>query len=101
MAFVTDPFTETSDTAIAAHVPDSGGTITQHPNFANGGTVIAAEDRARGNSTTASSYWYYSATPASADYTVEGAGRITAAGSAAFPGIVAKKNTTASTWLSV
>ena len=101
MAFVTDTFTETSDTAIAAHVPDSGGTITQHPNFANGGTVIAAEDRARGNSTTASSYWYYSATPASADYTVEGTGRVTAADSTSLPGIASRMSTTATTWLSL
>src|SRR3990170_2485160 len=92
MAFVTDTFTETSDTAIAAHVPDSGGTITQHPNFANGGTVIAAEDRARGNSTTASSYW---------DYSVEGTGRVTAADSTYLPGIASRMSTTATTWLSL
>ena len=47
MPFLSDTFTETSDTALGSHTPDVGGTWTV---FAGGVTAIGAEERARGDS---------------------------------------------------
>lgn len=68
MAFLTDTFTETSDTALGSHTPDVGGTWTV---FAGAMTVIGSEDRARGDSASSSGAAYNSASPASDEYDVE------------------------------
>jgi len=68
MAFLTDTFTETSDTALGSHTPDVGGTWTV---FAGAMTVIGSEDRARGDSSSSSGAAYNSASPASDEYDVE------------------------------
>lgn len=68
MAFLTDTFTETSDTALGSHTPDVGGTWTV---FAGAMTVIGSEDRARGDSSSSTGSAYNSASPASDEYDVE------------------------------
>ena len=68
MAFLTDTFTETSDTAGTSHTSDSGHTYTD---VLRTMVVIGSEDRVRGDSSSATSAMVSSATPASNEYDVE------------------------------
>lgn len=99
MAFLTDTFTEASDTAIGSHTSDSGHTWTQHPNFANGMTVLASEGRLRGDSSGSQSLAYSSATPASDEYDVEGTVRRAGSPTNGQPGLIARCSTSAHTYL--
>lgn len=89
---VNDTFTESVDTALGSHTPDKGGAYVQHPASAQGMTVIAAEGRCRGNSTTATSFFYNDVVPSSAEYTVEATIRVTST-SGSYPGLAARMNT--------
>lgn len=90
MAFLTDTFTEASDTAIGSHTSDSGHTWTI---YAGGLTVIGSEDRLRGDSAGGSGVAISSASPASDQYDVEGVVRRTTSDANALSGIYARFNT--------
>lgn len=91
MAFLTDTFTETSDTALGSHTPDVGGTWTV---FSAGGmTVAASEDRVRGDSSSSSGAAYNSASPASDEYDVEAIVRRTTSDSNPLGGIYVRYDT--------
>jgi hypothetical protein len=98
--FLNDTFTEGSDTALASHTADSGGAWAQHPNFTtNTMTVVASEDRVKGNSTSGTAFYYNNETPGSAEYDVEATFRVTTAGdSQSHPGLLARLATGASTF---
>lgn len=68
--FVTDNFNEGSDTTLASHTPDLGGTITKHPAavYTSTATIIGSTDEVFPVGTTA---YFYAATPPSADYYVQ------------------------------
>lgn len=68
--FVNDTFTEGSDTTLASHTPELGGTITKHPDSSYSSTITidAATDEGFPLQTTA---YFYNATPPSADYDVD------------------------------
>jgi hypothetical protein len=66
--FVTDSFTESSDTALASHTGATGATWTVHPSYSAAGTIDAATDRLYPTGSTA---YYASGTPPSADYYVQ------------------------------
>jgi hypothetical protein len=87
MAFLTDTFTEASDTALGSHTPDVGGTWT----VAGGAmTVIGSEDRARGDSAASTATAYNSASPASDQYDVEAVVRRTTSDAYPLCGISAR-----------
>lgn len=90
MAFLTDTFTEASDTAIGSHTSDSGHTWTI---YTGGLTVIGSEDRLRGDSAAGSGVAISSASPASDQYDVEGVVRRTTSDANALSGIYARFNT--------
>lgn len=94
MAFVTDTFTESSDTALASHTPDSGGSWTEKWS-SSGATVVASEDKVRGDSDAASSIFYHSATPATAEYDVEATVRLVTGSDLGQPGILGRLDHTA------
>lgn len=71
MAFITDTFTDTSDTALASHTPDQGGTWVQHSSFTLGTAVISNANRCRETtSQNEVTVYYNNAAPAAADYDV-------------------------------
>lgn len=91
MAFLSDTFTEASDTALGSHTPDVGGTWTV---FSAGGmTVAASEDRVRGDSSSSSGAAYNSASPASDEYDVEAIVRRTTSDSNPLGGIYVRYDT--------
>ena len=87
MAFLTDTFTETSDTAGTSHTSDSGHTYTD---VLRTMVVIGSEDRVRGDSASATSAMVSSATPASNEYDVEAEIRRTTTDTAPLPGVWAR-----------
>lgn len=90
MPFLSDTFTETSDTALGSHTPEVGGTWTV---FAGAMTVIGSEDRVRGNSSSTSGVAYNSASPASDQYDVEAVVRRTTSDANPLGGIYVRYDT--------
>lgn len=74
---IQDTFTEGSDTALESHTPDTGGAWSKHPSYATGATVVASEDRLRGDSTSATSLYINATSPAAANYEVAWTARMT------------------------
>jgi hypothetical protein len=71
VAFLVDLLNEASDTTLASHTPDTGGTWVRHSGSGSAtATVNATDDNILGSSGTASAYYYNDAAPASADYSV-------------------------------
>ena len=68
--FVSDSFTEGSDTALASHTGETGATWTVHPSYSASTTVWAATDRII--PTGSPQCYYASGVPPSADYYVQG-----------------------------
>lgn len=91
MPFLSDTFTETSDTALGSHTPDVGGTWTVFT--AGGMTVAASEDRVRGDSSSTSGAAYNSASPASDQYDVEAVVRRTTSDANPLGGIYVRYDT--------
>ena len=58
--YLRDTFTETSDTVLSSHTPDTGGTWAEHASYATDATVIASEDRVAGGSDSLNSHYYWS-----------------------------------------
>lgn len=96
-AFETDTFTEASDLTLASHVPNDGGSWTKHGSFSGTATVVAAEGRVRGDSTTNLAYYYHSGVPLSADYDVEAICRFSVADATGNPGVCSRIDTTTGT----
>lgn len=96
MTFSRDTFVEASDTTLASHTADDGGTWTKHPSFATAAQVIGAEDKVQGGSTTATSLYTHSGSPLSADYYVQS--DVSWSSSLdALPGVAARVNVAANT----
>lgn len=62
-----DTFTETSDTALASHTAETGGTWQLHPSYSAAATVSGSLDRMFPTATTA---YFLNVTPTNADYCV-------------------------------
>lgn len=67
--FVSDSYTEGSNTTLASHSPETGGPISLHPSYSGAITVDATLDRIYLTSASSAAY-FYNATPASATYCV-------------------------------
>lgn len=68
--FVTDTFTEASDTTLASHTGETGATWTLHPSYSGADLVNASLDRIYLNTAAAAAY-YASGVPPGADYYVQ------------------------------
>lgn len=77
MSLVFDSFTEASDVLLTSHTPDTGGSWSNHLRTM---TVVAAEGRATGDSTAATSAAVHSATPSTNQYDIEAVCRESSAG---------------------
>jgi hypothetical protein len=69
--FVTDSYTETSNTTLISHTPELGGAPVRHGDtttYNDTAQVIGADDRVHGFGNTA---YYYDVAPPSADYYVQ------------------------------
>ena len=66
--FVTDTFTESSETVLGSHTGELGATWTVHPSYAASAAVNGTTDRVFHTGTTA---YYASGSPPSADYYVQ------------------------------
>lgn len=93
--FVSDTFTDTSGTNLASHTGETGATWTAHPNF-NNGLVISNANRLRTDGTASIKVFYASGAPAGANYTVSA--DFTVVSAAGHIGVVARLDTTASTY---
>lgn len=93
--FISDTFTEASDVDLAAHTPDVGGAWSEHPSYTTNGTVVASEDRFRGNSSTATSLYLNATTPPSANYEVQWVARQTTVGTGSRCGAAARYDASA------
>ena len=96
MAFLTDTFTETSDTAGTSHTSDSGHSYT---NVVRTMVVIGSEDRVRGDSSSVTSAMVSSATPASNEYDVEAEIRRTSSDPSPLPGVWARYDSGANAYI--
>lgn len=94
--FIQDSFTEASDTALASHTPEVGGSWAAHPSSAATATVVASEDRVQGSSTSVTAVYLNSTAPASRNYEVQIVARIATAASARC-GVVARYSSAADT----
>ncbi|HYY97056.1 MAG TPA: hypothetical protein VE642_00610, partial [Pyrinomonadaceae bacterium] len=68
MAFVNDSFTGASGTYLSSHTGETGASWTQHPSYSSNRIYLSNANRAYGD---ASSLYYASGTPATADYDVQ------------------------------
>ena len=92
--YIQDTFTEGSDVELSLHTPDIGGAWSKHPSFATSATVVASEDRLRGDSSTASSLYTNATAPATNDYKIEWTARQTTVGTGSRAGAVGRYNAT-------
>ena len=76
--FIADSFSEAADTALASHTPETGGAwATYGSPYSATVSVIAAEGRVAGSSSSASALYTQTVAPPSADYLVEAVVRFT------------------------
>jgi len=76
--FLADSFTETADTALAAHPPETGAAWTAYGSpYSATASVVVAEGRVAGSSSSATALYTNAVTPPSADYLVEAVVRFT------------------------
>jgi len=76
--FIADSFTASADTALATHTPETGGAWAPYGSPCSGtASVIAAEGRVAGSSSSSSALYTQPVTPPSADYLVEAVVRFT------------------------
>lgn len=68
MSFANDTFTDTNNTALEAHVSDSGHAWTKHSSSASGAKINS--NRTSGDVDSSLALYYSAVTPASADYDV-------------------------------
>ncbi len=92
--YIQDTFTEGSDVELSLHTPDIGGAWSKHPSFSTSATVVASEDRLRGDSSTASSLYINATAPATDDYKIEWTARQTTVGTGSRAGAVGRYNAT-------
>lgn len=75
VTFVSDSFTDVSNTLLSAHTAEIGGTWVKHPNTTNFGAAnvqrIDGSNRVWGNHTSGTSVYLAGATPSQANYDVE------------------------------
>lgn len=96
MLSTNDTFTDTAGTLLQSHTGETGATWIKHPNFATGSAVIGdSGTRVRGNAN-ASTIYYASGVPGSADYDVEA--DLYVASLAHLGGIMGRLSTSASTY---
>lgn len=94
--FLTDSFTDTSGTLLSSHTGEVGAAWTKHPNY-TGNAVISNANRMRwdsGGGATQAAY-YTSATPGSAEYSVEAT--LFVASITGYMGITGRMSTSADT----
>ena len=78
--FIADSFTEAADTTLASHPPETGGAwVVYGSPYGTTASVIAAEGRVTGSSSSASALYTNAAPSPSADYLVEAVVRFTSA----------------------
>ena len=76
--FLADSFTETADTALTAHLPETGGDWVAYGSpYSATASVVASEGRVAGSSSSATALYTNAVTPPSADYLVEAVVRFT------------------------
>lgn len=76
--FIADSFTASADTALATHSPETGGAWAVYGSpYSATASVIAAEGRVAGSSSSASALYTQTLVPPSADYLVEAVVRFT------------------------
>ena len=76
--FIADSFSETADTALASHTPETGGGWLAYGSpYSGTALVIAAEGRVAGSSSSSSALYTQPVPPPSADYLVEAVVRFT------------------------
>ena len=76
--FIADSFGEAADTALAAHAPETGGTWSAYGSpYSATASVIAAEGRVAGASSSSSALYIQTVVPPSADYLIEAVVRFT------------------------
>lgn len=76
--FIADSFSEAADTALAAHTPEKGGAWAAYGSpYSGTASVIAAEGRVAGVSSSSSALYIQPVVPPSADYLVEAVVRFT------------------------
>ena len=76
--FIADSFSEAADAALSAHVPEIGGAWAAYGSpYSGTASVIAAEGRVAGASSSSSALYTNAAPPPSADYLVEAVVRFT------------------------
>lgn len=76
--FIADSFTASADTALASHTPETGGAWAAYGSpYSATASVVAAEGRVVGSSSSASALYTQTLVPPSADYLVEAVVRFT------------------------
>ena len=76
--FIADSFSEAADTALASHTPETGGAWAAYGSpYSATASVIAAEGRVAGSSSSSSALYTNAVTPPSADYLIEAVVRFT------------------------
>jgi len=76
--FLADSFSETADTALAAHLPETGSAWAAYGSpYSATASVVATEGRVAGSSSSATALYTNAVTPPSADYLVEAVVRFT------------------------
>ena len=76
--FIADSFSEAADTALTSHTPETGGAWASYGSpYSGTASVIAAEGRVAGSSSSSSALYTNAAPPPLADYLVEAVVRFT------------------------
>ena len=76
--FIADSFSEAADTALASHTPETGGAWAAYGSpYSGTASVIAAEGRVAGSSSSSSALYTQPVMPPSADYLIEAVVRFT------------------------
>lgn len=68
--FVFDTYTDTEELLLSSHTPETGGAISLHASFTD--TISIQSNRAGKGTGSATSVYYYAATPPGLQYTIEG-----------------------------
>jgi len=95
--FVLDSFTEGADRELSLHAPETGDAWQKHPSYSPNATILSAEGRVRGGSSTVTSRYVNLATPPSTDYEVRATCRVTTTSSNNRTGVLARYSSSTDT----
>lgn len=97
MTFLRDTFSAGADQELSLRTPEVGGSWVRHPSYTTTATILAAEGRLRGGSSSADSRYINNAAPPSADYEVRATCRVTSTSSNNRAGVLARYDASANT----